>query len=116
MRQEGRSLLTEARRLEAQAVELELDTATVLCATLTGLDSEVLGQRQFELARLSMTRLRRAQEPGIAGLPYRHAHEVVLAGGDHSQLPPTVLSRDAIAEGFPKSACWKGWSISMASK
>src|SRR6202008_2794564 len=49
LRQEGRALLAEARRLEAQAVERILDSATVLCATTTGLDSEILGQRRFDL-------------------------------------------------------------------
>src|SRR5205807_3580870 len=44
MRQEARALLADARRLEAQAVERILNGAAVLCATLTGLDSEVLGQ------------------------------------------------------------------------
>src|SRR5262249_28388370 len=50
MRQEARALLADARQLEAQAVERILDGATVLCATLTGLDSDILGQRQFDLA------------------------------------------------------------------
>ena len=50
LRQEGRALLDDARRLEAQAVDRILNGATVLCATLTGLDSEILGQRQFDLA------------------------------------------------------------------
>src|SRR5205823_9838712 len=50
MRREARDLLAEARRLEAQAVERILDAATVVCATTTGLDSEILGQRRFQLA------------------------------------------------------------------
>jgi superfamily I DNA and/or RNA helicase len=50
LRQEARETLADARRLEAQAVERVLDGAAILCATLTGLDSEVLGQRRFDRA------------------------------------------------------------------
>jgi len=45
-RQEAKSLLADARRLEAQAVEHILDTADVLCATTTALDKELLGTRR----------------------------------------------------------------------
>ena len=50
LRQEGRALLNDARLLESQAVERILNSATVVCATLTGLNGEILGQRQFDLA------------------------------------------------------------------
>ena len=96
MRQEGRSLLTEARRLESQAVEWVLDSATVLCSTTTGLDSEVLGQRRFNLAVIDEAA--QSTEPGC-WIPLSRCDRVVLAG-DHCQLPPTVLSRDAVAEGY----------------
>ena len=99
MRQEGRSLLTEARRLEAQAVEWVLDSATVLCSTTTGLDSEVLGQRRFNLAVIDEAA--QSTEPGC-WIPLSRCDRVVLAG-DHCQLPPTVLSRDAVAEGYSVS-------------
>ncbi|HEV8062631.1 MAG TPA: AAA domain-containing protein [Gemmataceae bacterium] len=99
MRQEGRSLLTEARRLESQAVEWVLDSATVLCSTTTGLDSEVLGQRRFNLAVIDEAA--QSTEPGC-WIPLSRCDRVVLAG-DHCQLPPTVLSRDAVAEGYSVS-------------
>src|SRR5262249_43508025 len=47
MRKEARELLGEARKLEALAVERILDDARIVCATLTGLDSELLGRRRF---------------------------------------------------------------------
>ena len=50
MRAEAKSLLADARRLEAQAVEHILDTADILCATTTGLDDGLLGDRRFDLA------------------------------------------------------------------
>jgi superfamily I DNA and/or RNA helicase len=96
MRQEGRALLAEARRLEAQAVERILDSASVLCATTTGLDSEILGQRQFDLAVLDEAA--QSTEPGC-WIPLLRSKRLVLAG-DHCQLPPTVVSSAAAAEGF----------------
>jgi ATP-dependent RNA/DNA helicase IGHMBP2 len=96
LRQEGRALLTDARRLEAQVVERILDGATVLCATLTGLDSEVLGLRQFDLAVIDEAG--QSTEP-VCWLPLLRSQCLVLAG-DHCQLPPTILSQEAAEEGF----------------
>jgi ATP-dependent RNA/DNA helicase IGHMBP2 len=96
MRQEARDLLAEARRLEAQAVERILDTATVLCATTTGLDSVILGSRRFDLAVIDEAA--QSTEPGC-WIPLTRCQRVVLAG-DHCQLPPTVLAREAAAAGF----------------
>ncbi len=96
MRQEARALLTDARRLEAQAVEQILAGATVVCATLTGLDSEVLGQRSFDLAVIDEAA--QTTEPAC-WLPLLRCQRVVLAG-DHCQLPPTILSQEAAAAGF----------------
>jgi superfamily I DNA and/or RNA helicase len=96
MRQEAREMLADARRLESQAVEQVLNRATVLCATLTGLDSEVLGQRRFDLAVLDEAC--QSTEPGC-WIPLLRSERVVLAG-DHCQLPPTVLSREAVEQGY----------------
>src|SRR5206468_2554312 len=52
LRKEARDLLAEARKLEALAAERVLDETRIICATLTGLDSEVLGRRRFDLAVL----------------------------------------------------------------
>jgi superfamily I DNA and/or RNA helicase len=96
MRQEARELLADARRLENQAVERILGTAAVLCATLTGLDSEVLGRREFDLAVIDEAA--QSTEPAC-WLPLLRCRCVVLAG-DHCQLPPTLLSPQAQREGF----------------
>jgi len=93
---EGRALLADARRLEAQAVASILDDATVLCATLTGLDNEVLGQRRFDLAVIDEAG--QSTEPAC-WMPLLRCRRVILAG-DHCQLPPTVVSREAAAQGF----------------
>jgi ATP-dependent RNA/DNA helicase IGHMBP2 len=96
LRQEGRALLDDARRLEAQAVERILNGATIVCATLTGLDSNVLGQRQFDLAVIDEAA--QCTEP-VCWLPLLRSKSLILAG-DHCQLPPTILSKEAAAEGF----------------
>ncbi len=49
MRKEARELVEDARRIESQLVEYLLDSASVLCATLTGLDRQLLGERAFDL-------------------------------------------------------------------
>lgn len=95
-RQEARSLLADARKLEAQAVEHILDTADILCATTTGMDDELLGSRRFDL--LVIDEACQSTEPGC-WIPLARAERVVLAG-DHCQLPPTVVSGDAAAQGF----------------
>jgi superfamily I DNA and/or RNA helicase len=95
-RQEAKSLLADARRLESQAVEHILDTADVLCATTTGLDSEVLGTRRFDLAVIDEAC--QSVEPGC-WIPLLRCERVVLAG-DHCQLPPTVVSQDAADRGL----------------
>jgi len=96
MRQEARALLADARRLEGFAVQRILDGATVLCATLTGLHNDVLGQRTFDLAVIDEA----AQTTEAAcWLPLLRCQRVVLAG-DHCQLPPTILSREAAQQGF----------------
>jgi ATP-dependent RNA/DNA helicase IGHMBP2 len=96
LRQEARGMLGDARRLEALAVDHVLDTATVLCATLTGLNGDVLGRRSFDLGVIDEAA--QATEPACWPALLRCAR-VVLAG-DHRQLPPTILSREADAQGL----------------
>ncbi|MDZ4780775.1 MAG: AAA domain-containing protein [Planctomycetia bacterium] len=96
IREEARSLLADARRLEAQAVRHILDTADVLCATTTGLDAELLGNRRFDLVVIDEAC--QSTEPGC-WIPILRAERIVLAG-DHRQLPPTILSPQAAEEGF----------------
>jgi predicted DNA helicase len=60
------------------------------------LDSEVIGQRSFDL--LVIDEACQTTEPGC-WIPLQRAARVVLAG-DHRQLPPTVLSPEAARLGF----------------
>lgn len=97
--EEAKGLLNDARRTEAQVVELILDEASVLCTTMTGIDSELLGGRRFDLAVVDEAC--QSTEPA-AWIPLLRSDKVVLAG-DPCQLPPTVLSREASDEGFSVS-------------
>lgn len=96
IRQEAKSLLADARRLEAQAVEHILDTADVLCATTTGLDERLIGPRRFDCVVIDEAC--QSTEPGC-WIPLAHGDRLILAG-DHRQLPPTVISDEAQRQGF----------------
>jgi superfamily I DNA and/or RNA helicase len=95
-REEARALLADARRMEAQAVEQILNKSTILCATTTGLDRDLIGDRRFDL--LVIDEACQTTEPGC-WIPLGLAERLVLAG-DHRQLPPTVLSPEAARLGF----------------
>jgi hypothetical protein len=99
MRAEAKALLADARRLEAQAVEHILDQADILCATTTGLDEQVLGDRRFDWVVIDEAC--QSTEPGC-WIAIERAERLVLAG-DHRQLPPTVLSSQAEQAGFTVS-------------
>ncbi|MBE2222032.1 MAG: AAA family ATPase, partial [Anaerolineae bacterium] len=88
--------LDEARQLEANAIERVLDQAAVILSTLTGLDSAILGQREFDLCVIDEAG--QSTEPAT-WIPIVRSQRLVLAG-DHQQLPPTILSRQAEQEGF----------------
>jgi superfamily I DNA and/or RNA helicase len=93
---EAKALMADARRLENRAVERVLDEADVICATTTGLDPFVLGARRFSLVVLDEAG--QCTEPN-AWIPLQRAEKLVC-GGDHCQLPPTVLSLDAAKQGL----------------
>lgn len=95
MRREAKQLKFEARKLERQAVNHILDGADVICATTT-FDRETIGDRRFDLAVIDEAC--QSTEPGC-WIPLLHSDRVVLAG-DHCQLPPTVVSKQAAKEGF----------------
>ena len=99
MREEAKQMIVDAKRLEGQVVRSILDQCDVLCATNTSLDSQLLGQRRFDLTVIDEAC--QSVEPGC-WIPILRADRVVLAGA-HCQLPPTVVSREAAKEGFDVS-------------
>jgi superfamily I DNA and/or RNA helicase len=99
LRREARSLIDDARKLEGRAVERILDGAPIVCATLTGLHPDILGDRFFDLVVIDEA----CQTPEPAcWIAIGRAKRVVLAG-DHCQLPPTVLSLEAARQGLGMS-------------
>jgi superfamily I DNA and/or RNA helicase len=96
MRMEAKQLLAEARQIEDQLVERLLDHAQIVCATNTGLDRELLGSRVFDCC--VMDEASQSTEAS-AWNPLLFADRLILAG-DPCQLPPTVISPEAVAAGF----------------
>ncbi len=96
LRKEARDMLSEARKLEALAVERVLDEARIVCATLTGLDSTLLAQRRYDVVVIDEAC--QSTEPAN-WVPLLRANKLVLAG-DHCQLPPTIISPEAAERGL----------------
>lgn len=113
LREEANRLLTDARQMETRLINHLLDSATVICATLTGLDDELLRDREFDLVVIDEAA--QATEPAC-WIPLLRSRRLVLAG-DHCQLPPTIRSNEARQAGFHVSLmerlidCW-GDSVS----
>lgn len=91
-------LFKEAREHEAIAERDVLERAQVIAATVT-VDPRRLGSERFDL--VLMDEATQASEP-LALLAAEHAERLVLAG-DPMQLPPTVLSREAVELGLQVS-------------
>lgn len=99
MRQEARALMSDAYRIENEVVARVIRDSTVVCSTLTGLDHKLLGDRVFDL--LVIDEAGQGIEPA-AWIGLSRCRRVVL-GGDHCQLPPTVLSPEAARQGLSVS-------------
>lgn len=96
---EARKLMDEARTLERKAVRSILDSAQVVCATLSSLPSGPLSSEQFDLALFDEAT--QAHEP-LSLIAFCKAPKVILAG-DHHQLPGTVISEEAARGGLSVS-------------
>lgn len=97
-RRAARDLEQEAKALERYMTKSVLDSADIVCATTT-FNDDVLWGRHFDLGVIDEAC--QSTEPG-SWCPLPFVDKVVLAG-DPQQLPPTVLSLDAAAEGFDRS-------------
>lgn len=98
LKHEARRLRNDAKLFEEQIINSKLDRASVICAT-TNYDPEILGDRTFDLGVIDEAC--QSTEPGYWPVVLR-VDRLVLAG-DHCQLPPTVLSTQAVHEGLSKS-------------
>jgi predicted DNA helicase len=92
-------LFAKHDRLREEAIDEILDHADVVCTTNSTAGSDLLADRTFDL--LVLDEATQATEPS-AWIPITHARKVVMAG-DHRQLPPTVLNREAAREGLRAS-------------
>ena len=99
LREDARELLTDAREMEAGIAQEIVDDADVICVTNTGINTDLLGARNFDLAVIDEAC--QCSEPSC-WIPLLRAKRIVLAG-DHCQLPPTVISHEAAREGFAVS-------------
>ncbi len=99
LRDEAKDLQADAREVEANIADEILDEAEVICVTNTGINTDVLGARRFDLVVIDEAC--QCSEPAC-WIPLLRAERLVLAG-DHCQLPPTVISQEAAREGFDVS-------------
>jgi ATP-dependent RNA/DNA helicase IGHMBP2 len=96
IRAELKLLVKEERKREDKAIEEVLSAAKVICCTLSGIGSFVMGKLKKDFDVVFIDEAAQAIEPACwqALLKGRKA---VLAG-DHLQLPPTIIS-DRAAKG-----------------
>ena len=97
-RREAKQNKADAKRLERDIIADVLDSADVVCTTNT-IDEELLGARTFDWVVIDEAC--QATEPSC-WIPIQRGHRLLLAG-DHCQLPPTVVSKVAAAQGYDRS-------------
>ncbi len=95
-RDELRALRREIAAIEETAVRAVLDGAQVVLATCTGAADPLLEEREFDLAVVDEAA--QALEP-LTWIPLLKAERAILAG-DHRQLAPTIISREAARGGL----------------
>ncbi|KAL3144155.1 hypothetical protein ABBQ32_14187 [Trebouxia sp. C0010 RCD-2024] len=96
LRSELRSLSKEEKQRQQKAVQEVLKHASVVCATLTGVATFQLRDLTFDVTVVdeAAQALEAATWAGLLKSP-----RAVLAG-DHLQLPPTVISEEAMHKGL----------------
>jgi len=86
----------EADWLENCAINELLDKVDVVCATNSTSGSEILKGRNFDLSVIDEAT--QSTEPSCL-IPVLKGEKIVLAG-DHKQLPPTILNKEANKKGL----------------
>lgn len=99
-RQQASALERDARQQQRRMQAALIDGAAVLCTTLTGADSGLLGARDYDL--LVIDEATQCLDPLLL-IPLQRAARVVLAG-DPEQLGPTVIDPSAEREGLGETA------------
>ena len=97
--QEARKILNEARVLEDYITYEQFDKAQVICCTPVVSANRMMRDRQF--TTVFIDEAAQALEP-MCWIPISRSNRVIFAG-DHFQLPPTVKSKKAEAEGLKET-------------
>jgi ATP-dependent RNA/DNA helicase IGHMBP2 len=93
------ALKQEIRDIDDQIFKQVTNSAAVIIGTLSSSDERFLRKRKIDV--LVMDEATQSTEP-MAWIPILTAEKVILAG-DHYQLPPTIISKDAEAEGLNRT-------------
>ncbi|RAK70168.1 AAA domain-containing protein [Hymenobacter edaphi] len=96
LKEQAHQLLQESDQLEKYITEDLLDKVQVITCTLVGAANRAIRHLTYETVFIDEAA--QALEPGC-WIPITKAERVVLAG-DHCQLPPTVKSEKAAAQGL----------------
>lgn len=97
--QEVKSIRNEIRSLQNFYTEKWINEAAVVCGTPVGLHDDTIQHIHFNT--LIIDEAGQCLE-SLAWVAMREVQRVVLAG-DHLQLPPTLISEEAIKKGYNKS-------------
>lgn len=98
LRREAKRLKWEARSLEKRSIAEILTQSKVVCTTTT-VDNELLDDRFFDW--IVIDEACQCTE-SASWIPMTRGDRILLAG-DHCQLPPTVISKEAAGEGYARS-------------
>lgn len=97
--QEARKILNEARVLEDYITYEQFDKAQVICCTPVVSANRMMRDKHF--TTVFIDEAAQALEP-MCWIPISRSNRVIFAG-DHFQLPPTVKSKKAEAEGLKET-------------
>ncbi len=92
-------LIEKAEKLEDKAVDEIIDSADVVCTTNSTAGSELMDGRDFDVVMIDEAT--QATEPSCL-IAMDHGDKAILAG-DHRQLPPTILSQEAMVKGLEET-------------
>jgi ATP-dependent RNA/DNA helicase IGHMBP2 len=104
LKEEARSLKSDADTLEFYIINNLLQSADVICSTLVGSSHPVMRGRKFKTVFIDEAA--QSLEPAC-WIPMLKSQRVILAG-DHWQLPPTIKSIAAASAGLSKTLFEKG--------
>lgn len=97
--QEARKILHDARQLEDYIISEQFDKSQVIACTPVVSSSRMMRDKQF--TTVFIDEAAQALEP-MCWIPISRSNRVIFAG-DHFQLPPTVKSKVAEAQGLKET-------------